>query len=116
MPFVPINLLSTSQRILDHVSADMDIACVYLDYVVVFSSNLEEHSEQISAVTNAIASEKLKVKLVKCHLAQRQIGSLGHLVDEEKVLMASGKAEAIKSISSPMNVTQVPSFQIGRIL
>lgn len=100
MPFGIMNASSTFQRMMDHFLADVDFARVYLEDALVFSTNLEENFEQVSAAISSVEKHTLKLKLAKCHLAEERIGVLGHIVDEHGVRVDSGKFESIQAIPS----------------
>ena len=52
----------------------------------------------------------LKLAPKKCHLFQRSVKFLGHMVSEEGVLPDPEKVEAVKNWGTPKNVTDVRSF------
>ena len=65
---------------------------VYLDDVLIFSSQEEQHRRDVRSVVERFRDEKMKVKLGKSEFAKTEIQFLGHLVsggqlrvDEEKL-------------------------------
>lgn len=89
---------------IDHVFADMEFAYVYLDNFMVFSTNLEEHLEHVSAVISGSAKYGLKLKLENFHHAQGQIGLLSHLAGVHGFQVDPSKFVVIQAITSPSTI------------
>jgi len=62
-----------------------DICLVYLDDILVFSKTLFNRLEQYT----------LKLKPTKCHLFQRMVKFLGHVVSEKGIVCDPDKVAAI---------------------
>ena len=59
----------------------------YLDDIIVFSSTVEEHVQQLRRVLEVHKEYGMKLKLSKCKVLQTEVEYLGHLVSEEGVRM-----------------------------
>ena len=74
MPFGLTNAPSVFQRLMQRVLRDLnpedgpDFASVYIDDVLVFSRNLDDHLKHVKLV---LRSAGLKLKLSKCHFMWR---------------------------------------------
>jgi len=58
---------------------------VYLDDIIIFSRTVEEHLEQLREVLERLKDAGLKLKPSKCHLLQKSVGYLGHVISEHGV-------------------------------
>ena len=63
---------ATFQRRMDLVMAslNLDICLVYLDDIIVFSSDVSEHLQRLRAIFERLRSARLKLKPSKCRLFQ----------------------------------------------
>lgn len=95
MPFGLCNAPATFERMMDSVLRGLrwNICLCYLDDIIVYSSNLNEHLTRLSAVLQCIASAGLQLNRKKCHFGFRQIKVLGHLVSEDGILPDQGVAQ-----------------------
>ena len=57
-----------------------DVCLVYLDDILVMSHTFEEHCTRLAAVLDRLAKHTLKLKAANCHLFQREVLFLGHVV------------------------------------
>ncbi len=80
---------------------------IYLDHIVVFSSTIEEHLQRLEAIFQRLADAGLKLKLTKCHLLQRRIKFLSHVVLENGIETDPDKISVIKSWPIPESVPDV---------
>ena len=87
-----------------------DFATAYLDDIMVFSSTLEEHLEQLSIIFGKLRQHHLKLKLKKCSFLQLETNYLGFVISEEGIKPDEKKIEAIKSLPVPTCVREVRSF------
>ena len=68
MPFGLNNASATFQRLMNKVLRQYigKFVQVYLDDVIIYSNNLDEHKRHIKAVLEKIREANLKFKLSKC--------------------------------------------------
>ena len=112
MPFGLTNAPATFQRLMERVLAGLQwkICLVYIDDIIIFSSSIESHLQQLEEVFTRLRSAGLKLKPKKCHLFKRKVQYLGHVVSEHGIETDPDKIEAIKNWSRPNNVSEVRSF------
>lgn len=112
MPFGLCNAPSTFQRLMETVLAGLQwkIALIYLDDVIVFGSSVEEVVDRLQVIFTRLREAKLKLKPKKCHLFQREVLYLGHIVSERGVSTDPAKVEVVATWPTPTNVTEVRSF------
>lgn len=83
---------------------------MYLDDIVVFGKSFKDHLLNLEKVFEKLMDAGLKLKPKKCHLMQKEISFLGHVVSKGGVRTDPAKVSAVKEIQRPKNVTQVRSF------
>lgn len=83
---------------------------VYLDDVIVYSSDLDGHGERLAHILQRVEEAGLKVNLSKCRFAQGEVRYLGHIVSAEGVKPDPGKISAVQSFPTPSSAKEVKSF------
>ena len=68
MPFGLLNALSTFQRFMNDLFADLLDICVivYLDDILIYSENLKEHKKQVKEVLRRLKTNGLYASPSKC--------------------------------------------------
>jgi len=69
---------------------------VYLDDIVVFSYNMEDHKKHLAMVFEALRTNQLFLKKSKCVFAQTEIPFLGHIVGQGCIRMEPSRVKAIE--------------------
>jgi len=83
---------------------------VYLDDIVVYSDNMEDHKKHLAMVFEALRANQLFLKKFKCVLAQTEIPFLGHIVGQGYIRMELSRVKAIEDWVEPKNVHEVRVF------
>ena len=112
MPFGLCNAPGTFERLMETVLRGMqwERAVLYLDDIIIFSSNLTEHLERLEEMFQRLQKANLMLKPSKCHFFKRQVEFLGHIVSEDGVHTDPEKIEAVKNWGTPRRVKDVRSF------
>ena len=112
MPFGLTNSPATFQRFMDAVLAGYKwkFLFVYMDDICVFSSDFNNHLDDLKLVLERLRESRLKLKPSKCHFGQTKIKFLGHVITDAGILPDPDKVKAINSIPAPTNVTKLQSF------
>ena len=112
MPFGLTNAPATFQRLMERVLAGLQwkICLVYIDDIIIFSSTVDDHLQQLGEVFGRLKAAGLKLKPKKCHLFQRKVRYLGHIVSEDGIETDPEKVEAIRKWERPSNVSELRSF------
>jgi hypothetical protein len=87
-----------------------DICHAYIDDIIIFSENLDEHFDRLRAVFGRLHDAGLKLKPSKCFLLQKSVGFLGHVVSGEGIEANPEKIEAIKQWPVPTCVKDVRAW------
>jgi Reverse transcriptase (RNA-dependent DNA polymerase) len=86
------------------------ICHVYLDDIVVWSNNLEEHACNVKLILQALEDAKLYCNLKKCKLFCIEIHFLSHQISCKGIEPDKGKADRIKNWPTPHSASDVRSF------
>jgi len=98
------------QAMINLVLNGLPFAKGYLDDILIFSKNAEEHLDHLREVFRRLKNAKLKLKREKCDFFKGQVFYLGHLLSAKGIYPMPEKLEALKNIAPPKTVKQVQSF------
>jgi hypothetical protein len=112
MPFGLTCAPSVFQRLMDLVLCGLtfEICMVYLDDIIVFSSDFSSHLNRLEQVFCRLRGANLKVKPSKCRLFQRRVEFLGHVVSSAGIEMQAEKVAVVRDWPVPQNLREVRSF------
>lgn len=112
MPFSLKNAPSTFQRIMDNVLRELGGKCClyYMDDIIVYSTSLQEHEDNLRSVFKKLQKANLKVQLDKCEFMHKEIAFLGHIISTEGVKPNPDKIKAIKNFPISTTEKQIKSF------
>lgn len=87
MPFGLCNAPSTFQRCMELIFRGLQwqTLFIYLDDIIIFSSDLDEHLLRLDEVLKRIVQAGLKLKPSKCDLVSEEILYLGHVVGKDGI-------------------------------
>ncbi|GJT06662.1 putative reverse transcriptase domain-containing protein [Tanacetum coccineum] len=83
---------------------------VFIDDILIYSKNKEEHGKHLKTILNLLRSEKLYAKFSKCDFWLDSVQFLGHVIDSSGVHVDPAKIEAIKNWAAPTTPTEVRQF------
>ena len=112
MPFGLTGAPATFQRIMNNVLAGLQgFKCfVYLDDVVIYGRNLEDHNSKLLQVFERLRENNLKLQPEKCRFLQREVIYLGHKCTENEAFPDPSKTQCVFNFPIPKTVRQVQSF------
>ena len=89
VPFGLTNALATFMFLMNNVfSKYLDkFVLVFLDGILVYSKNEEEHEENLRLTLQLLREHQLYAKLSKCDFYRDRIHYLGHIISEEGISM-----------------------------
>jgi len=109
LPFGLTNAPGVFQRMMFDVLGDLVGVCcfIYLDDVVIFAKNREEHEKAVDLVLDRIRKAGLKLQWKKCAWGATEIEYLGYLVKRGEILPAPGKVATLMKYPQPKTPRQV---------
>jgi hypothetical protein len=112
MPMGLTNACATFQRGMHKVLGGyLGIFCVvYLDDILIFSSNPQDHKRHVELVIERLRKYNLKIKLSKCKFARSRIEYLSHIVENGTISPNPAKVAAVSEAKRPTTVKTVQSF------
>lgn len=110
MPFGLRNAPATFQRLMNLVVRDLEGCTVYLDDVVVYADNWEQHLERVKALFVRLVHASLTVNLAKCEFAKATVVYLGRVIGQGSVRPVRAKVCAIDDFPSPMTKKELMRF------
>ena len=112
MPFGLCNAPATFQTLMNEIFKDVldQFLVVYLDDILVYSRNLEEHTEHLSLVLERLRQNKLRSRVHKCRFLQPSVDYLGYIVGNNTIQADKDKLAAIQTWPIPKDITQLRAF------
>ncbi|GJW71085.1 putative reverse transcriptase domain-containing protein [Tanacetum coccineum] len=83
---------------------------VFIDDIIIYSKNKEEHEEHLKLILELLKKEKLYAKFSKCEFWIPKVQFLGHVIDSKGIHVDPVKIESIKDWASPKNATKIRQF------
>ncbi|GJU78221.1 putative reverse transcriptase domain-containing protein [Tanacetum coccineum] len=74
---------------------------VFIDDILIYSRNKEEHGEHLKTILELLKEEKLYAKFSKCEFWIHTVQYLGYVIDSKGIHVDPAKIEAIKDWASP---------------
>ena len=98
------------QRLIDQVLEGLPFAFGYLDDILVFSSNVQEHLNHVKILFQRLRIAHLKLTERKCNFLKRHVQYLGHLISGKGIEPVPEKLSALKDMPIPRDVKAVRTF------
>ena len=83
---------------------------IFIDDILIYSKNEEEHKEHLKLVLQTLREHKLYAKFSKCEFFQDKIQYLGHVITKEGISVDPDKIKAINDWPVPKDITGIRSF------
>ena len=68
---------------------------VFIDDILVYSKTREQHEEHLRELLEVLRRERLYAKFSKCEFWLREVQFLGHLVNQDGILVNPSKVEEV---------------------
>ena len=83
---------------------------VFIDDILVYSKNEEEHKEHLRLVLGKLREHQLYAKFSKCEFCLDEVAFLGHVVSSNGVAVDPSKVVAVTEWETPKSVGDIRSF------
>jgi hypothetical protein len=80
---------------------------VFIDDILIFSKNEEEHDEHLRLVLQKLRENQLYAKLSKCEFCLKEVSFLGHIISEGEISVDPSKIKDVLSWNTPQNVSDI---------
>jgi transposase InsO family protein len=112
MAFGLTNAPATFQRIMQDTLRGLhwETCLVYLDDILVFSRDFDEHLERLGKVFDRLKLAGFTLKPSKCHFFQREVEYLGHIISSSGISPNPTKVKAVQDCPFPRNIREVRHF------
>lgn len=100
----------TFQRFMNEVLQNLDFAICYLDDVLIFSDNEDEHIKHVQIVLERLHKYGLNINASKSLYAQKRISFLGHEITSDGIRPLDQKVQAIINYPKPQNLMHLRKF------
>jgi predicted aspartyl protease len=112
LPFGLATAPATFQRLMHEMLTGIlfNGAIVYLDDILVYGRNQEEHDQRLQEVFQRIKDTGLKINPEKCEIYKEKLLFLGHTVSQSGIRTNEDKIRVINNASRPKCSKQLRSF------
>ena len=113
---LPMGRLASAQRAFQNlmefifVGLSYEVALVYLDDVIVFGRNFEEHLKGLELVFQRLSENGLKIKGSKCNFFQKHVSFLGHFISESGAEVDPEKLRAVEKMKKTSSIKDIRAF------
>lgn len=112
MPFGLTNAPATFQAYINEALRGLldDICVAYMDDILIYSSDTEEHEKHVRLVLERLRKYRLYIKLSKCDFYAQEVGFLGYRVGVAGVSMDPSRVTAIQEWPTPKSFREIQVF------
>ena len=82
----------------------------YLDDIIIFSKNEEDHLKHVEEIFRRLEHFDLKMKREKCSFFKKHIQYLGHIISNEGIQPLPEKLDSIRKMPHPKNPKEAKQF------
>ncbi|GFW30207.1 hypothetical protein TNCV_3067591 [Trichonephila clavipes] len=108
--FSLVNAPQTFMRFLHEVLRGLPFCFVYLDDILCYSENAEEHRSHLRTIFRRLSSYGLKLNISKCVFGVTELIFLGHLITPDGIKPLPDKVQAVLDYKQPETVGSLRKF------
>ncbi|XP_065336843.1 uncharacterized protein LOC135937612 [Cloeon dipterum] len=110
MPFGLQNASQTFQRFMNEVTRELPFVFVYIDDILVFSHNPDEHAEHLRILFKRLDSYGLVLNASKCVFGASEVDFLGCRISSDGALPLNKHVDTILAFPQPETLGQLRRF------
>src|SRR6187401_58385 len=112
MSFGLTNAQATFSRLMNSIFMEYldKFVVVYLDDILIYSKNEEEHAEHLRLVLEKLREHRLYAKFSKCEFWLPEVTYLDHVISGKGITVNPERVQAVLDWTPPETVKQVRSF------
>lgn len=110
LPFGLCNAPELFQKVLEFVLEGLCGVMSYLDDVIVFGNDQEDHDNNLKHVLRKFDEVGIRLNVGKCDLGKRSLKFLGHEFSSEGVRPSRDKIDTLLKCKAPQNKEELQSF------
>lgn len=110
LPFGMKNSGSSFQRLMNKVLKEVKGCSVYIDDILLYTEEWEEHLELLEEVFRRLDEANLTVNLAKSHFVQADVEYLGFRIGKGRVKTVEAKVRDIVNLPPPTNRKEILRF------
>lgn len=110
MPFGIKNGPSHFQRLMNALLGNTDRADIYIDDIVIYSQDYQQHLNDLKTVFDILRKRKLRASPSKAVLARHTLNFLGHTIGQGQISPQTMKITAIQNYVRPTNKKGIRAF------
>jgi len=107
MPFGLRNSTSTFQRYIDNILREFEYVVTYIDDILIFSRNIDEHHKHLKEVLSKLEDAGLKINDNKSLIAQQSVTFLGYEFSAGGIKPLEEKVIALRQLEEPNNAKEL---------
>ncbi|GFW26812.1 transposon Tf2-9 polyprotein [Trichonephila clavipes] len=105
-----VNAPQTFMRFMHEVLRGLPFCFVYLDDILCYSENAEEHRSHLRTIFQRLSSYGLKLNISKCVFGVTELIFLGHLITPDGIKPLPDKVQAVLDCKQPETVGSLRKF------
>ncbi|GFX77320.1 retrovirus-related Pol polyprotein from transposon 297 [Trichonephila clavipes] len=105
-----VNAPQTFMRFMHEVLRGLPFCFVYLDDILCYSENAEEHRSHLRTIFQRLGSYGLKLNISKCVFGVTELIFLGHLITPDGIKPLPDKVQAVLDYKQPETVGSLRKF------
>ncbi|XP_055622583.1 uncharacterized protein K02A2.6-like [Toxorhynchites rutilus septentrionalis] len=98
------------QNVIERVLAGIPGVKVFIDDILVYGKNQEQHDKALSMVLNRLKEYGITINERKCEFGRTQVTFMGHNLNGKGISPSEEKVDSIRRFRNPENVEEVRSF------
>ena len=107
MPFGLSEAPGLFQRLMDKVLHGLPFVVIYLDDIVIHSTDVNRHGDHLRQVFSRLQAARLTLQGSKCHIGMHSVSHLGHKFSAEGIASDLNKIQVIREWPTPGSVIAV---------